>query len=483
MKYVFKTFPKTHITIAAAATVVVTTAALMSPSADVEAKRMSIALDLESGTATTVVTTLSTVPASLVPGAKTEAPQASSTPTDVNSNLTATVAPSTIRTNEAKEVLLPSLGKPAINWQSFDVRSGDTLSTLFKRAGFNDGIMLSVIHGAGEAKKLQRLYAGETIRFATNSEGILTGVELQRSKLERLSITLGTDGFTGKKVVREPEVRTAFAKGTIDGSLYLAARAAGMDDRLTMEMSGIFGWDIDFVYDVRKGDRFEVIYEELYLDGEKFGSGRILSANFVNRGEDNIAMLYTDAQGDTDYYSPTGRSMRKAFLRVPLNARVSSSFNLQRRHPVLDVVRPHEGTDYAAPPGTPIKAVGNGRIKFAGWKGGYGRTVVLAHGDNITTLYAHMSRLGKGIKNGGRVKQGETIGYVGSSGMVTGPHLHYEFRVNGAPRNSRTVKLPDAKPIPKTELTRFKQVTQQQLAQFNTLRGNEKQPLTLASGK
>jgi len=205
-------------------------------------------------------------------------------------------------------------------------------------------------------------------------------------------------------------VQTAFASGTIDGSLYLTARAAGMDDRLTMEMAGIFGWDIDFVYDVRKGDRFEVVYEELYLDGEKFGSGRILSANFVNRGENNIAMLYTDAQGETDYYSPTGRSMRKAFLRVPLNARVSSPFNLQRRHPVLNVVRPHEGTDYAAPPGTPIKAVGNGRIKFAGWKGGYGRTVVLSHGDNITTLYAHMSKLGKGIKNGGRVKQGETIG-------------------------------------------------------------------------
>jgi murein DD-endopeptidase MepM/ murein hydrolase activator NlpD len=484
VKHVFKTFPKTHITIAAAATVVVTTAALMSPSADVEAKRMSIALDLESGTATTVVTAPSTAPTSLAPGAHTKATEAPNTSTNVNSDLATAVTPSASITPETEENLLtPSPVAPTKNWQSFDVRSGDTLSSLFKKAGFNDGIMLSVIHGAGEAKKLQRLYAGETIRFATDSEGSLAVIELQRSKLESLSITLDEDGFIGKKVVRKPEVQTAFASGTIDGSLYLAARAAGMDDRLTMEMSGIFGWDIDFVYDVRKGDRFEVIYEELYLDGEKFGSGRILSANFVNRGEDNIAMLYTNAEGDTDYYSPTGRSMRKAFLRVPLNARVSSSFNLQRRHPVLDVVRPHEGTDYAAPPGTPIKAVGNGRIKFAGWKGGYGRTVVLAHGDNITTLYAHMSRLGKGIKNGGRVKQGETIGYVGSSGMVTGPHLHYEFRVNGAPRNSRTVKLPDAKPIPKAELARFKQVTQQQLAQLNNLRDNEKQPLTLASGK
>ncbi|AKO51531.1 peptidase M23 [Marinobacter psychrophilus] len=476
----FKTFPKTHITIAAAATVVVTTAMMMSPSADVEAKRMSITLDLESGAATTVVTSPPALPTLLVPGAQAKATQASNTATNVNSNLTTAVAPSTAL---AAEALLPGPGKPAIDVQSFDVRSGDTLSSLFKKAGFNDGIMLSVIHGTGEAKKLQRLYAGETLRFATDSEGSLAGIELQRSKLESLSITHGEDGFVGKKVVRKPEVQTAFTSGTIDGSLYLAARAAGMDDRLTMEMAGIFGWDIDFVYDVRKGDRFEVVYEELYLDGEKFGSGRILSANFVNRGEDNIAMLYTDARGETDYYSPTGSSMRKAFLRVPLNARVSSPFNLQRRHPVLDVVRPHEGTDYAAPPGTPIKAVGNGRIKFAGWKGGYGRTVVLSHGDNITTLYAHMSKLARGIKNGGRVKQGETIGYVGSSGMVTGPHLHYEFRVNGAPRNSRTVKLPDAKPIPKTELARFEKFTQQQLAQLDDLRGNEKLPLTLASGK
>jgi murein DD-endopeptidase MepM/ murein hydrolase activator NlpD len=477
VKYVFKTFPKTHITIAAAATVVVTTAMLMSPSAEVEAKRMSITFDLESAAATAIVTSPPALPASLVPEAK--AIQASSTATNVDSSLTTAAA----LTAEATEALLPIPGEPTVDWRSFGVRSGDTLSSLFKKAGFNDGIMLSVIHGAGEAKKLQRLYAGETLRFATDSEGFLAGVELQRSKLEILSITHGEDGFIGKKVVREPEVQTAFASGTIDGSLYLAARAASMDDRLTMEMAGIFGWDIDFVYDVRKGDRFEVVYEELYLDGEKLGSGRILSANFINRGEDNIAMLYTDAQGETDYYSPTGSSMRKAFLRVPLNARVSSSFNLQRRHPVLNVVRPHEGTDYAAPPGTSIKAVGNGRIKFAGWKGGYGRTVVLSHGDNITTLYAHMSKLGKGIKNGGRVKQGETIGYVGSSGMVTGPHLHYEFRVNGAPRNSRTVKLPDAKPIPKNELARFKKFTQQQLAQLDNLRGNEKQPLTLASGK
>ncbi|MBK1888093.1 peptidoglycan DD-metalloendopeptidase family protein [Marinobacter sp. DY40_1A1] len=455
-----KMFPKTHITIAAAATVVVSAAILMSPSADVEAKRMSYTLDLEQGKASAIISQ--------------KPQQKNPTPAEpVVADQAAAISP------ETSDSAAPELA-PRLSWQTFDIKSGDTLSSLFKKAGFNDGTMLSVIHGEGEADKLQRLYAGETIRFAIGSEGELAAVELQRSRLETLKINIQEGTYTGQTEVREPEPKPAYASGTIDGSLYLAAREAGLNDRLTMELSGIFGWDIDFVYDVRKGDQFEVVYEELYLDGEKFSTGRILSARFVNRGEENIALLYTDSNGDSDYYTPDGKSMRKAFLRTPIDARISSSFNLQRRHPVLDVVRPHEGTDYAAPPGSPIKAAGNGRVQFSGWKGGYGRTIVLKHGDNITTLYAHMSRIAKGMKNGARVKQGQTIGYVGSSGMVTGPHLHYEFRVNGSPRNSRTVKLPDAQPIPATEMARFKKHTEQQVAQFETFRTNY-QHLALAS--
>lgn len=465
-------FPKLHITIAAAATVAVTSAILMSPSSNVEAKRMSYALDLEQGTVSAVA-------------ASTEQPTQPTAP----SNEKRTMLPGAEAEADNQPVQQASVAEPAsttapvepeLEWQTFDIKSGDTLSSLFGQAGFNDGIMLSVIHGDGEAENLERLYAGETIRFATTGEGSLAAIELQRNRLETLKITRKNETFTGEIETRKPEARPTFASGTIDGSLYLAAREAGLTDQLTMELAGIFGWEIDFVYDVRKGDHFEVVYEELYLDGEKFGTGRILSARFVNRGEENIALLYTDSDGDSDYYSPNGKSMRKAFLRTPINARVSSPFNLQRRHPVLDVVRPHEGTDYGAPPGTPIKAAGTGRVKFAGWKGGYGRTVILKHGDNITTLYAHMSRLGKGIGNGTRVKQGETIGYVGSSGMVTGPHLHYEFRLNGAPRNSRTVKLPDAKPVPSSEMARFKQVTEQRIAQFDVFRESYQQ-LALAS--
>lgn len=455
-----KKFPKTHITLAAAATVVVTAAVLMSPSSNVEAKRMSYALDLEQGTVSEAVAKLADTPDQARP--VTSAP--------VKPQLS---GESEVKTAEGTVAPVPA--EPEPEWETFKIKSGDTLSSLFRKAGFNDGIMLSVIHGDGEAGELQRLYAGETIRFATDEAGALAGVELQRNLLETLKITRNEEGFSGKTEMREPEARPAFASGVIDGSLYLAAREAGLNDRLTMELAGIFGWDIDFVYDVRKGDRFEVVYEELYLDGEKFDTGRILSARFINQGEENVALLYTDSNGDSDYYTPEGKSMRKAFLRTPINARISSPFNLQRRHPVLDVVRPHEGTDYAAPPGTPIKASGNGTVRFAGWKGGYGRTIILQHGNNITTLYAHMKGLARGMKKGVRVKQGQTIGYLGSSGMVTGPHLHYEFRLNGSPRNSRTVDLPDAKPVPASEIARFGQVTEQRIAQFDVFRENYQQ--------
>ncbi|WP_372927747.1 peptidoglycan DD-metalloendopeptidase family protein, partial [Marinobacter sp.] len=402
-----KMFPKTHITIAAATTVVVAAAILMSPSADVEANRMAYALDLDKGT----ITESGKRSVDQAETYKKPEPEAQAD-AEIVAIMNEPQVPEALDTAAATA----EASEPELQWQEYKIKSGDTLSSLFGRAGFNDGVMLSVIHGEGEADKLQRLYAGETISFATDDAGELAAVDLQRNLLESLRVEKTEDGFKGETVEREPDVKPAFASGIIDGSLYIAAREAGLTDRLSMELAGIFGWNIDFVYDVRKGDRFEVVYEELYLDGEKFDTGNIISARFVNRGKEVVALQYTDSNGDTDYYSPDGSSMRKAFLRTPINARVSSSFNLQRRHPVLDVVRPHEGTDYAAPPGTPIKAAGNGRVQFAGWKGGYGRTVVLKHGDNITTLYAHMSRLGKGIKNGTRVKQGDTIGHVGSSG-------------------------------------------------------------------
>lgn len=463
MLHVLKSFPKSHITIAAVAGLVVSAAILMSPSADVEAGRMSVNLDLQTG---------ETSP-------KAEQKKAQKQP-NTQAEQIEPAAPAAAEEVASEQSQPETPADAPLEWSRFSIKSGDTLSSLFAKAGYNDGLMLKVIHGEGEADKVQRLYAGETIAFGKDQDGELAAVKLERSRLESLQIEKQEDGYVGKTVMREPSVEPAFASGVINDSLYVAARQAGLEDRLAMELAGIFGWDIDFVYDVRKGDRFEVVYEDLYLDGERYGTGRILSARFVNRGEEVTALRYTDSNGHTDYYAPDGSSMRKAFLRTPINARVSSPFNLQRRHPVLDVVRPHEGTDYAAPPGTPIKAAGDGRVRFAGWKGGYGRTVILQHGDNITTLYAHMRRLGKGINNGTRVKQGQTIGYVGSSGMVTGPHLHYEFRINGSPRNSRRVALPDANPVPDSEMARFKNFAEQQVAQFQIYRRHHQQ-LAMAS--
>lgn len=466
-------FPKKHLIAAGALSAVVGLGLIFSPSTPVEAKRMSLSLDLNSGETAQIVALEDdqTPPAAAVKVSET----IDTTPvSDAQKAAAESTQPTASFADKTAPVIAPSAATPkapTLQWQNFTIKSGDNLSALFTKAGFDHGLMLSVIHGDGEAKKIERLYAGETISFASNTDGELESIKLSRNRLDSLLIKRTEDGFSGETVSRKPEQRAAFASGKIDGSLYLASRAAGLSDRLTMELVGIFGWDIDFVYDIRKGDHFEILYEDLYLDNKKFDTGRILAATFVNRGKPVTALLYTDKDGNSDYYTPEGSSLRKAFLRTPINARVSSAFNLQRRHPVLDVVRPHEGTDYAAPPGTPIKAAGDGRVRSAGWKGGYGRTVVIQHGDNISTLYAHMRAIAKGMKNGTRIKQGQTIGYVGSSGMVTGPHLHYEFRVNGSPRNSRTVKLPDASPIPKSEMASFKAATQPILAELGEAKG------------
>jgi murein DD-endopeptidase MepM/ murein hydrolase activator NlpD len=267
------------------------------------------------------------------------------------------------------------------------------------------------------------------------------------------------------------EHRQASVSGHIIDSLFVDGRKAGLSDAQIMELANLFGWDIDFALELQKGDRFEVVYDELWVDGEKLRNGPILAAEFINRGKVYRAVRYTDRQGETHYYSPDGYAKKRAFIRTPVKfTRISSRFTRKRWHPVLKRWRSHKGVDYAAPEGTPVKATGNGRVTFIGRKGGYGKVIFLHHGSRYTTVYGHLSRFARGLKTGSKVKQGQIIGYVGHTGLATGPHLHYEFRINGVHRNPLTVKLPKSIRLPKKELARFRRQIQPMVAQLDELR-------------
>ncbi|MES9971762.1 MAG: peptidoglycan DD-metalloendopeptidase family protein [Candidatus Thiodiazotropha sp.] len=339
---------------------------------------------------------------------------------------------------------------PEFHTLTYKIKNGDSLASIFKKHDLSANLLHRIVHSSDTAKKLTDIRPGEVLYVDLDHEQNFLGLRLEQSKIKSLKISAVEDGFEAVELSREVEVRTNHISGIIENSFYGAAKEAGLSEKLIMQMAGIFGWDIDFALEIRSGDQFTVIFEEDYLDGEKLRDGPILAAEFVNRGRSYRALQYTDDGGRSDYYSPDGRSMRKAFLRAPVDfRRISSRFSRERYHPVLGKKRPHRGVDYAAKTGTPIKAAGDGKIIHRGKKGGYGRTVIIKHGQTYTTLYGHLSRYNKKAKRGNKVKQGQTIGYVGSSGLATGPHLHYEFRVNGVHRNPLTVKLPAAKPIAK----------------------------------
>lgn len=338
------------------------------------------------------------------------------------------------------------------------VKPGDTLERLFRRNGLSLADLAAMVSLRDVADHLKLLRPGDTIRVEHRGGEVLAMLR-QIDRVRLLSIERAEAGFDAKTIELPLEIRERIAHGEIRSSLFEAGSAAGMSDALTMTMAGIFQWDIDFILDPRVGDTFTVIYEEHFRDGERLGDGAIIAAEFVNQGKVYRAARYTDSNGRTDYFTPDGRSVRKAFLRAPVDfTRISSNFDLNRRHPVLNTIRAHRGVDYAAPTGTPVKAAGDGKVIQRGANGGYGNSITLQHGGNITTLYAHLSRFGQ-FKVGSRVKQGDIIGYVGATGLATGPHLHYEYRVDGVHRNPRTVPLPPADPVPESSRADFEAKT------------------------
>ncbi len=344
------------------------------------------------------------------------------------------------------EVPLVLAPEPEYQTLTLTIRRGDTLDQLFRTHQLNISHLTQIARLDEAGRQFRKIKPGDVFEI-THDEGKLVSLYSALNLTSALKVDREESGFSAAIIDRPIEIRKRMAHGVIENSLFVDATAAGLSNKLVMNIAGIFAWDVDFVLDIRSGDNYYVQWEEIWQDGEFVTDGEVVVAEFNNDGRTHQAIRFIDSAGRTDYFTPEGDSVRKAFLRSPVDFRVSSSFNPNRRHPVLKTVRPHRGVDYAAPSGTPIKASGDGKVIFRGVKSGYGNVVILQHGGNITTLYAHMSKFASSARTGSRVRQGQTIGYVGKTGLVTGVHLHYEYRLNGVHRNPRTVKLPKADPI------------------------------------
>jgi murein DD-endopeptidase MepM/ murein hydrolase activator NlpD len=320
------------------------------------------------------------------------------------------------------------------------VRRNDTLDQIFRRLELSLSDLANLRSMGGLKSALDRLRPGEELTLK-HRDGNLLGLSRRLSPSEVLNVERDADAGFVAHVEETPLDRTPMTtQGQIRSSLFEAGATAGLRDQTTLALAELFGWDIDFVLDLREGDRFSVTYERVTREGEYIGDGAILAAEFVNQGRIYRAVRFVGADGKADYFTPDGKSLRKAFLKAPLEfSRVSSVFNLSRRHPILNKIRAHKGVDYAAPTGTPIRAAGDGRVKFRGVKGGFGNVLEIEHSGQVVTVYGHVSRFAKNLKAGDRVRQGEVVAFVGMTGLATGPHLHFEYRVRGDWKNPQTI--------------------------------------------
>jgi murein DD-endopeptidase MepM/ murein hydrolase activator NlpD len=342
-------------------------------------------------------------------------------------------------------------------WQFVRVRSGETLGLVFEQMKLPATLMHRLLDETSARSALTHLREGQELAFEIDGAGQLKTLRFDRDASSRIDLKVEGDRIQERVQLRPIERRVEIAGGTIRSSLYRDGARAGLSAGAINDMANIFKYDIDFVEDVRDGDTFQVVYEDLWREGQRVGSGNILGATFTNRGKRFTAFAF-ERNGKIEYFDETGRPLRKVLMRIPIEfARLSSTFGM-RKHPVLGRMRAHKGVDYAARTGTPIMAAGDGRVAFAGWKSGYGRAVIIDHGQGRSTLYGHLSAWGK-FKQGQQVAQGKTIGYVGMSGLATGPHLHYEFRIGGKQVNPLTVTMPKPAPLGGAELARFRAAT------------------------
>lgn len=354
-------------------------------------------------------------------------------------------------------------------WTEEKVQTGDSLSTIFKRAGISATTLHGIMTSSTDAEQLTKIFPGHLFRFAFDEKDKLMALQYIPSKLKQLNLLyLNDNKFSFEQTTKQTDIQLAYKHATINDSLFLAGQKSGISQGMIMQVANVFGGVIDFALDPRKGDSFDVLYEEEFVDDEKIGNGKLLAASYTNREESFTAYRYEFEDGRSGYFNPEGISMRKPFLRSPLDfTRISSGFNLRRMHPIHKKIKAHRGIDYAAPTGTPIFAVGDGRVSRAGYSQANGNYVFIAHGQQYVTKYLHLQK--RYVKTGQKVKQRTVIGTLGSTGYATGPHLHYEFLVNGVHRDPRTIfkTLPTAEPIPETEKTRFSQQIKSLQLQYN----------------
>lgn len=347
-------------------------------------------------------------------------------------------------------------------WQQFKINKGDTLANIFNRAGLTPQETHHVINAGKSAKKLLKMRPGETLQLLIDEQGKLSSLMYELSAVDTLVISADQkNNFASQIKTQEVDIRLGYAQGEITSNFWNAASKANLAENQIMSLAGIFGWDVDFALELRKGDTFNVVFEENFIDGEFVGHGKIVAAELTNQGEAFVAILAEDG----NYYTPEGGSMRKSFLRAPVNFKyISSSFKKSRFHPVQKRWKAHRGVDYAANTGTPVMAAGDGRVIRATYDKYNGHHVFIQHGEKYVTKYLHFTK--RAVKSGEVVKQGQVIGYVGATGLTAGPHLHYEFLVDGVHRNPRTVSLPKANPIKKEDEIAFAKIAKLRMKQL-----------------
>lgn len=390
------------------------------------------------------------------------------------------IAPDTATDNITRETVFETLALPEAQptdsgafdfWREERIGRGETLPSLLQRLGINAEDRQEFSAAIRQSNSIGPLIPGRSVLARVSSSGRLLLLRYLASDTTLVSVNRIKQSFEVTQQTIQPEMRPVMRSGDVQGSLFGATDAADVPDKIASEMAEAFSGDIDFHKDLRRGDHFSVVYEAFYFDGQLIKTGRLLAAEFINQNEAHRAVYFKDPQGRDGYFNAEGQSLKRAFLKSPMPFdRISSGFTTARLHPVLQIMRAHKGVDYAAPTGTPVRAVSDSVVSFVGKQGGYGNLIVLNHQAPYSTAYGHLSRFGKGIKRGGKVSQGQVIGYVGATGLASGPHLHYEFRVNGAQRNPLAMKLPTAYPLDSRYRAQFAAHAQPLTARLNLLR-------------